>query len=362
MEENLDKENNDIEIEKETKPVNKKLTILNFLLIILIFVGLFIYMIKVDGIDNILKILHTADYKWVLGGVFCLIIYWICETLTLHIPLKRLYKDQKMTSSLKVSMIGQLFNNITPFASGGQPVQAYVLNKENRRISDSLSVMALKFIITQIALVVSTLFVVVLEFNFFMELMQDYIWVAILGFAINIVAIIVVILAGVKKRAITIITNPIITLVGKIRILKNPEKTRNKLDESIDNFGMQFKVMKSEKKMTLEMFITAIIQSFAYYSITYMVYRAFGNSEIGFLQIIPVQALLLLIMTFIPTPGSGLGAEGGFYLLFNSIFKEGTINISILFWRIYTFYLPIIVGALFLIPIKRKKIKEKDKN
>ena len=362
MEENLDKENNDIEIEKETKPVNKKLTILNFLLIILIFVGLFIYMIKVDGIDNILKILHTADYKWVLGGLFCLIIYWICETLTLHIPLKRLYKDQKMTSSLKVSMIGQLFNNITPFASGGQPVQAYVLNKENRRISDSLSVMALKFIITQIALVVSTLFVVVLEFNFFMELMQDYIWVAILGFVINIVAIIVVILAGVKKRAITIITNPIITLLGEIRILKNPEKTRNKLDESIDNFGMQFKVMKSEKKMTLEMFITAVIQSFAYYSITYMVYRAFGNSEIGFLQIIPVQALLLLIMTFIPTPGSGLGAEGGFYLLFNSIFKEGTINISILFWRIYTFYLPIIVGALFLIPIKRKKIKEKDKN
>ena len=110
-------------------------------------------------------------------------------------------------------MIGQLFNNITPFASGGQAVQAYVLNKENRRISDSLSVMALKFIITQIALVVSTLFVVVLEYKFFMELMQDYIWVAILGFVINIIAIIVVILAGVKKRAITIITNPIITLL-----------------------------------------------------------------------------------------------------------------------------------------------------
>lgn len=89
-----------------------------------------------------------------------------------------------------------------------------------------------------------------------------------------------------------------------------------------------------------------------------MVYRAFGNSEIGFLQIIPVQALLLLIMTFIPTPGSGLGAEGGFYLLFNSIFKEGTINISILFWRIYTFYLPIIIGSLFLLPVK-KKIKNK---
>ena len=39
-------------------------------------------------------------------------------------------------------------------------------------------------------------------------------------------------------------------------------------------------------------------------------------------------------------------------------YKKGTINMSILFWRIYTFYLPIIVGALFLIPIKAKKVKK----
>ena len=116
--------------------------------------------------------------------------------------------------------------------------------------------------------------------------------------------------------------------------------------------------------MVLKMFITAVIQSFAYYSITYMVYRAFGNVGITFWQIIPTQAFLLLIMTFIPTPGSGLGAEGGFLLLFNSIFEQGTINMSILFWRMYTFYLPIIIGALFLIPTKdsnKKRNKEEKK-
>ena len=112
--------------------------------------------------------------------------------------------------------------------------------------------------------------------------------------------------------------------------------------------------MKSEKIMVVKMFLIAVVQSLVYYSITYMVYRAFGNYGVSFLQIIPTQAFLLLIMTFIPTPGSGLGAEGGFYLLFNSIFQNGTIHMSSLFWRMYTFYLPIIIGALFLIPIKRK--------
>ena len=48
-------------IEKEVlKTTNKKKIIFNFVLILAIFVGLTIYMIKVDGIDNIIKILIYA--------------------------------------------------------------------------------------------------------------------------------------------------------------------------------------------------------------------------------------------------------------------------------------------------------------
>ena len=346
------------ENDEEVKKTSKKGTIFNFILIITIFAGLLIYMINVDGIDNIINLLHQVNYNWVIAGLICLIIYWICEAITLHVPLKRMYKSQNFGNSVKVSMIGQLFNNITPFSSGGQPMQAYELTKTGKRVSDSLSVLMLKFIVTQIALVATTVIIVFAEFDFFKMLMHDYLWVAILGFGVNIVAIIVAIIAGINKKLITSIVNPIIKLLGKIHIFKQPDKVIDNFDKSMDNFSGQFKVMKSEKLMVLKMFVVAVIQSMSYYSITYMVYKAFGNSEITFLQIIPAQAFLLLIMTFVPTPGSGLGAEGGFYLLFNSIFKKGTINMSILFWRIYTFYLPIIVGALFLIPIKAKKVKK----
>ena len=352
----LDNSQIEKEIQQEIKPANKKLTIFNFILIVVIFVGLFIYMVCVDGMDNIISVLHQVDYRWVIGGLGCLLITWICETITLHLPMKKMYPNQTFSNSIKVTMIGLLFNNVTPFSSGGQPMQAYELTKTGKRVSDSLSALAIKFIITQIALVVTTLVVVAIEFDFFANLMQNFVWLAIVGFAINILAIVVVIIAGVKKRAITIFTTPIIKFLGKIKIIKNPDKTIEKLDGSIDNFRGQFQFMRKQKKMVLLMFLTAVIQSLAYYSITYMVYRAFGNYGISFWQIIPVQAFLLLLMTFIPTPGSGLGAEGGFLLLFNSIFKEGTINMSILFWRMYTFYLPIIVGAFFLIPTKKRHL------
>lgn len=343
----------------EIKKTDKKITIFNFILIAIIFIGLTIYMFCVDGIENILYVLKNVDYTWVLAGLGCLLILWICDSLTLHIPLKKLYPDQRFSNSIKVTMIGQLFNNITPFSSGGQPMQAYELTKTGKRASDSMSILAMKFIITQIALVIFTLVVVMFQLNFFKELFKDFLWVAVLGILANILLIIVVILAGINKKFITWITTPVIKLLGKLKLLKHPELTIEKLDISITNFNQQFKLMNSQKSVVIKIFVISCIQSLAYYSITYMVYRAFGNSGIEFWQIIPVQAFLLLFMTIIPTPGAGIGAEGGFLILFNSIFKEGTINLSILFWRIYTFYLPIIIGAFFLIP-SQKKIVNKD--
>ncbi len=356
MKEEIEEQENE-EQEMQVKPANKKVTIINFIIVAVICIALIAYMIWKDGIDNIISLLHQVDYRWVIGGLICLFIHSVCEAFTLHLPLKTKYKDQPFTNSVKVSMIGLLFNNITPFASGGQPMQAYELTKTGKRVSDSLSVLAMKFIIVQSSLVITTIVIAAFQLDFFINLMKDYLWVTIIGFAINIIAIIGVILIGVKRSIIKKITTPFIKFFAKIHLIKHPEERIKKLNKSIDNFSEQFKIMKEEKKMVLETFIIASIQSIAYYSITYMVYRAFGNSGIGFWQIIPIQAFLLLIMMFIPTPGSGLGAEGGFLLLFNSIFKEGTINLSILFWRIYTCYLPIIIGLLFMIPTKGKITK-----
>lgn len=349
----------EVELEKKiSKPANKKIAKLNFIFIIAIFVGLIIYMLKVDGIDNIIKVMREVDYKWVVAGLVCMLIYWTCETLNLYIPIKKMYPSHTLSNSIKVSMIGQLFNNLTPFATGGQPMQVYELTKTGKRVSDSLSAIIIKFIINQSALIICSLVVVVIEFDFFANIMKNFVWIAVLGFTLNVLAIVACVIAGLNKKIITFITTPIIKLLGKIHIFKHPEETIENFDKSLDNFKQQFKLIKTEKKMVLKMFIIASIQSFAYYSITYTVYRAFGNYGVSFWQIIPTQAFLLLIMMFIPTPGSGLGAEGGFYLLFQSIFKEETINMSILFWRMYTFYLPIIAGTLFLIPSKKKEKEE----
>ena len=60
-------ENEDMIENPSAKPKNKRLNIISILLILVIFIGLTLYMINVDGIDNIVNLLKSVDYRWVLA-------------------------------------------------------------------------------------------------------------------------------------------------------------------------------------------------------------------------------------------------------------------------------------------------------
>ena len=350
---------------QEIKRTNKKVIIFDIVFITVIFVGIFIYMMNTDGAENIGELLRTADYKWVLAGIVCLIVMWLAEAVSLHIPVKRLYPTQKFTNSIKITMIGQLFNNVTPFFTGGQIMQTYEMNQSGKRTSDSLSILTMKFLTQQISMIVFTILILLTQFNYFKELFKNYIAIGIIGIVMNIVLLAVLIALGTNKNFVMKIAKPIIKgiakiKIGKIRFIKDPEAKIEKFDESVMNYSEQFKLMREHKAMVLSMFLAGVVQTAVYYAITYTVYKAFGNSGTNYLQIVTLQTFLMLLITFIPTPGSGLGAEGGFLLIFGPIFREGTINLSILVWRIYTFYLPILIGALFMAPVRRAITKRRE--
>jgi len=153
---------------------NRKWYALNIIFILAVLIGVFIYLFSVDGKENIDHILKTADYRWVFLGVLCLIGYWIIEALSIHLPLKKLYPDQKYWDTFKVTMVGQLFNNLTPFASGGQFMEVYSLYKQGRRPSDTLSVLMMKFILMQTGLIIFTVTVVISQLDTFLEIFRDY--------------------------------------------------------------------------------------------------------------------------------------------------------------------------------------------
>ncbi|MBO6243573.1 MAG: hypothetical protein J6O41_03270 [Clostridia bacterium] len=89
----------------EVKQKSKKSKIINFLFIFAVFVGLIIYMINEDGIENIKTVLKNANYVWIIAGLACLVVEWLSESLIMHIPLKKMYPKHKYKLSLQTNII-----------------------------------------------------------------------------------------------------------------------------------------------------------------------------------------------------------------------------------------------------------------
>jgi len=343
----------------EVRNSSKRTKIISLIFVFAVMIGFLIYVINVEGIEKIKEVLENADYKWLLLGVIIVIAEWIFEAIAIHIPLKKMYPRHKFLISLKSNIIGRLFNNITPFSSGGQPFQAYILAKKGLRASDTFSALMMRFVIYQVSIFSWALILLVINFQFFNETFKDYIWLIVLGFIMNLIATLFILIAGINKKIILKISNILIRLIAKIRIgkhhfIKDVEATLEKADNSISNYSNQFNKMKNNGLTIVKMYVVVMLQLFAYFSIPFMIYKAFGNSGISYFEILTVQTFLLIVMSFIPTPGSGLGAEGGFALLYSTVFLKG-LNMGILFWRIYTYYLPIIVGVFVLVFMNRKE-------
>lgn len=329
--------------------------IINISFIAILTIGILVYTLKVDGIENIVEVIKNVNIYWMIAGLVCMIVYWLIESLNLYIISKTMYKDQKFIDSFRVSMIGQLFNSITPFSSGGQPMQAVNLVKEGKRISDSANILLIKFIVYQSTLVIYTLIIILFKFSYFKGLVSNFANLALIGFLVNFAVIIFLVLIGINKNIVLNVSKAFFKFMAKIKILRNPDERINKFEKSVDNFHSNFKMMKKEKKAITQTVILSIIQHTVFFAVTYMVYRAFSLSGTSFIKIISAQAFLSMVMAFIPIPGAGIAAEGGFHIMFRSFFTPQTINMGILFWRLYTFYLPIIVGGIVMVLVKRRE-------
>lgn len=334
--------------------MNYKLkNIINISIVAVIFIVMAIYFFSVESIDNIVNVMKSVNIWWMIAGLLLIIIYWLLEATSLYIVEKKIYPNQKFLSSFRVTMIGQLFNSITPFSSGGQPMQAVSMKMEGKKVSDSATILLIKFIVYQAVLVLFSLVIIIFEYGYFRNLVSGFTRLALIGFGVNLIVIIFLILIGAKKKIVKKILFFVYKLLGKIKIIKNVDEKIEKLYLSVDNFHEQFKIIKREKKMVIKLAIVTLVQLIAFFSITYAVYRMFGQYGVPWFRIISAQAFLSMIMAFVPIPGAGIAAEGGFYLIFSTFFAKETINMGVMFWRLYTFYLPIFVGVMFLIKVRK---------
>ncbi|MBO4325788.1 MAG: flippase-like domain-containing protein [Clostridia bacterium] len=310
---------------------------------------------------TLVRSLHELNPFWLLGSILCMVGYWFFETLTLHFILKRFYGDEPFSDSINVTMGGQYFSAITPFSTGGQPFQTYYLAKKGRSVGVTASALLTKFLIYQLSLVILSTILLVIKWDFFKTTVPNFYWLVIIGYIVNLTVLVVMTVIGVFRGIADWICKTTVKLGAKLRIVKNKEETLEKAEEGLALFHSTFRGLFKHVPVLLAGMVFSTMQLLCYFSVSYFIYRSFGLSAVGLITIIAAQGFVLMVSSFVPIPGSGVGAEASFSLFFASFFtKEGQLGVAVILWRLISFYLTIVVGVFFAMNIRKAKKSSKN--
>jgi uncharacterized protein (TIRG00374 family) len=317
--------------------------------ILLLSAGLVIYFcLSEDGLVDLAQ--HVTNFKksWLVLAVLCMFADLVLDTILIFLFTRHAEKHYSMRHAFKTCMVGHLYSAVTPFQSGGQPMQIYVMSKQGIDPGISTSALVQKFFVYQSALTLYSAFAIVFRFRFFNGTLNGVMWgLALAGFAVQFFVIVMILLLSFNQAVTQRIILFFCKLFHKLHFVKDYEATSASWLKQVVFFHDSNRVLYKNKKLLAKTYLITIFQLTALFVVSYCIYRAFNIGTASAIDMICAQAFVTMVSSLVPLPGAAGASEGSFYVFFSIFFTGGTIKSAILLWRIVTYYAVILVSAPF---------------
>ena len=295
------------------------------------------------------------EYLFIIFAL--MIVNWGMEAVSIHWLAKQVYSAQRFSHTCITTMIGQYYNCITPLSSGGQPMQAYYMAKYGTPPSVSMSVLLVRMIVYEIALMLYSVFVLVAKLGYFFEGQNTVLVIlALAGFGMNLIGVLFFFVVGFWKRGTLAAVHFVIGLLSKLRIVKKKDEVIAKTDRQLDGAyeNMRF-VMKHPSAVIGSIFLT-FIQLTAFFSISYFIYLGFVSAPSSdYLTVLASQSMVSMVSAMFPLPGAIGLTETSYVMYFKNIYDvDKYADISMVMWRLLTFYAAIVIGIVITVVLSRK--------
>lgn len=313
------------------------------------FAVLCIWLLKQYSIQALWKMMLGVRPLWILAALGLMVVYWVFESLGLHLAVSRFVPTQNPGDTFCATMIGQFFNCITPFSSGGQPMQAWYLVKKGVSLSFASCSLLIKFIVYQFVLTIYSALTLLLCFKSFAGRISSIGWLIFVGFGVNLLVITGLLCLGFLRRPTEKVLYGSVSLLKKVKLISEQaaSKAKERIQKELMEFYEGFAQIRQDIGGILAMSALTAVQLTAFFLIPLCIFYAFGLGKADVLLMICAGAFVLNFTSFIPLPGAAAGAEIGFHTIFSIFFPTHILSVAILFWRLLTFYLPICVGGCF---------------
>lgn len=316
--------------------------------IIMLFTVLTVYIFMTSKeISRLPELMDKIQYEWLSMAGLCMVLYFGFNALLLMRISREVGEPLNILQSLYMSCVGQYYSLITPFASGGQPAQVYVMQKKyGISLAKGTAITVKKFIVYQ---VVVSVFAISMFLMKFMDIVRSYsniIIFIVIGLMVNLVGGIGILLIAYNPDLAKKAVAAIVGFLQKFRLFRKFDE--KKVFGQIDDYAYHIESMRQNNKTMLMLCIYTVLQLIAFFSITYFVYLSLGQRGAGYMDILAIQTVVYVVVSFIPTPGGAGASEGSFYLLFKAFFANNVLLYGMAIWRLIIYYANILVSGLVI--------------
>ncbi|MDR3120444.1 MAG: flippase-like domain-containing protein [Clostridiales bacterium] len=309
----------------------------------------FVFAAPGGGLAALAAALANIRVYWLLCGVLVILLYWFFEALVLQVLTRSLRRGYKFTHSLYTGLVGLFYSAITPFSTGGQPMQLYVMARSGLSAGSAGSILITKSIIYQTCLTVISIAGVLFGASYFYERVPYFAVLVLVGLALNFLAVAAMCAVTRNSGFTHRFVNRAVALLHRIRLVRRPERLLDKIHRQMAIFHKSAGLFEKNARVRVLSYALTSLQFLSYYTVPFCVYKSLGFSGASIFLMLYAQSIITMITAFIPLPGSSGAAEGSFYLFFSLFFNAAAIMPAILLWRFLTYYLSILTGGLLWI-------------
>ncbi len=325
--------------------------VLNFLFVALILGLTFRLIFSGQELTEIVADLKTANPFWLGIGVVMVFMHVAGEAAVIHYMLRKLAQKTPFFRCLKYSFIGFFFCDITPSASGGQPMQMYYMKRDGIRYGYSALIMMLITIAYKAVLVILGGGFLILRRETVAAYAGRMIWLLVLGFILNIAFIALLVLLVIRPKWVRKIGLKLVLWLSVHKLIKQKtfDRLTAKINRICDTYTSGAKYIRKNPHVVIRIFLLTTVQRLCQFSVTWVVYRAYGMNTVSFVDSLALQIMIAVAAEMLPLPGAAGITEGCFLLVFTGIFGDALVRPALLLSRGLSYYLVLIAGGIVMI-------------
>lgn len=288
--------------------------------------------------------LWATHFPYAIGTIFLFIMILVLGALRYMLLLNTPKTKIGFLDGITYAILARYYVLVTPFGLGGQPLMIAVMRDKNIPIGQSTSAPTLDVFSMRLAM----FFISIVFLWFIPSFGQDWIiWVAWIGFFFSSLSPVVLI----SLSFFPFFEQWLLQLAGFFSPVNKKKKAIETLKKWVQKYQITIRLIAHQPIKMVFVFMTSLLSqivmlSFPFFLLSSVESAFIPNQTITFGDTFLKALVGVNATSWIPTLGNAGAAEFSFAAIFGNYVVGVWLFWTIFIWRIFSFYLPLLLGLL----------------